>query len=160
MGLHRQLSFLARVTVATGIVAALISAGIVVANPVVASARTTYTWTQMAPATSPSARRAASMAYDTATGDMVLFGVRSSYTRVHSRPVRQDREPRRATVFAIVPTARRSPTPTAPKSGGRTTVASAERFSTDERCRLWSQAAPAAEKSQISWRFSRSAAIT
>jgi len=79
MGLHRQFSFLARVTVATGIVAALISAGIVVANPVVASARTTYTWTQMAPATSPSARRAASMAYDTATGHRRVVGEQPSH---------------------------------------------------------------------------------
>jgi hypothetical protein len=32
------------------------------------------TWTQLAPATSPSARHGASMVYDPATGDMVLFG--------------------------------------------------------------------------------------
>ena len=34
----------------------------------------THTWTQQSPATSPPARWGASMAYDPATGDMVLFG--------------------------------------------------------------------------------------
>jgi hypothetical protein len=33
-----------------------------------------HTWTRQAPATSPPARHAASMAYDAATGNMVLFG--------------------------------------------------------------------------------------
>ena len=32
------------------------------------------TWTQLSPATSPPARYSASMAYDPATGNMVLFG--------------------------------------------------------------------------------------
>ncbi len=32
------------------------------------------TWTQQAPATHPSAREQASMAYDAATGQVVLFG--------------------------------------------------------------------------------------
>src|SRR5208283_5302003 len=34
----------------------------------------TTTWTRLSPATSPSARDSASMAYDPATGNIVLFG--------------------------------------------------------------------------------------
>jgi hypothetical protein len=39
-----------------------------------ASTASAPTWTEQSPATHPSARNAASMAYDATTGDVVLFG--------------------------------------------------------------------------------------
>ncbi|HVX21247.1 MAG TPA: fibronectin type III domain-containing protein [Acidimicrobiales bacterium] len=62
-------------------VAALLATVTVIAAPVAvrvaatgASARSTPTWTEQHPATSPPARTGASMAYDAATGTVVLFG--------------------------------------------------------------------------------------
>jgi hypothetical protein len=56
-----------------GAVAVLGVSGVLGAFPAAASAQAA-TWTQQTPATSPPARYGASMAYDAATGNVVLFG--------------------------------------------------------------------------------------
>nr|MDA8292961.1 hypothetical protein [Actinomycetota bacterium] len=63
--------------VIAALLALVMTAAVVVIAPGVATASTiapTATWTKQSPTTSPSARSFASMAYDPATGTMVLFG--------------------------------------------------------------------------------------
>ena len=69
--------------VIAALLALVMTAAVVVIAPGVATASTiapTATWTEQNPATSPPARSFASMAYDPATGTMVLFGGQGSPT--------------------------------------------------------------------------------
>ena len=60
---------------AAGLVMGLATVSVAVLRaPVAGAATPATTWTQMSPATSPSGRQFASMAYDPGTGQMVLFG--------------------------------------------------------------------------------------
>ena len=59
----------------TGLIACLVTLPLAVLPiPTVSGATPTPTWTQLDPATSPSARSGAAMAYDASTGQLVLFG--------------------------------------------------------------------------------------
>ena len=60
--------------IVTAAVAALAGCGVLGMAPAAAQASSAPTWTKQAPATSPPARDLASMAYDAATSDIVLFG--------------------------------------------------------------------------------------
>ena len=62
--------------VVTAAIAAMTACGVVGMVPpaVQASSAPTPTWTKQAPPVRPSARRGAAMAYDAATGTVVLFG--------------------------------------------------------------------------------------
>jgi len=61
----------ARSILSVAVIAAALVGVVAVAGPVSA---TSTTWTQLTPSTSPPARQDASMAYDSTTGNMVLFG--------------------------------------------------------------------------------------
>jgi hypothetical protein len=64
-----------RVTLASLVLGGLATVSVAALPAPVAGAGTpSTTWTEQSPATSPSARYAASMAYDPVTGNMVLFG--------------------------------------------------------------------------------------
>ena len=71
----RQLH-ISRKLVTAAVAAALAAIGVPgLSQPVaLASSSSVPTWTKQAPATHPSARDSAAMAYDAATGTMVLFG--------------------------------------------------------------------------------------
>jgi hypothetical protein len=59
---------------AAGAVAALAIPGGLFQSPALASSSTAPNWTRQSPATSPAGRYDASMTYDAATGNTVLFG--------------------------------------------------------------------------------------
>ena len=61
-------------SVMLGVAMAAAVVGVAPGRAAAATPTPTATWTQQHPATSPPGRFGASMAYDPATGDMVLFG--------------------------------------------------------------------------------------
>lgn len=61
-------------SVVLGVAMAAAVVGVAPGRAAAATPAPTATWTQQHPATSPPGRFGASMAYDRATGDMVLFG--------------------------------------------------------------------------------------
>ena len=62
------------VSVLLGVAMAVAVVGVAPGRAAATTPTPTATWTQQHPATSPSARKSASMAYDPGTGDIVLFG--------------------------------------------------------------------------------------
>ncbi len=70
--LFRRWSPLASIGLAVSMV--IVTLGLVGTTPSASAASSTATWHQLSPTNSPSARNGASMAYDPATGQLVLFG--------------------------------------------------------------------------------------